>query len=162
MEVVRILLQQTLPERLMLASSSVSGRISREYKTRFGVSVIEWRVIAVLYEYGPLTQTELTDRTLMGKVAIHQACKLLEERHLINRSPNACDRRSHLVDLSMAGQDLYQRIMPVVADISRRIMGVLTVEEQCHFRAMLERVNDQVSRLNVSEFAIDMQGRRYG
>ena len=161
MEIVRAPVHQLLSERLMMTSGSVSGRISREYKIRFKVSAIEWRIIAVLYEYGPLTQTELTDRTLMGKVAIHQACKLLEERDLVDRSPNARDRRSHLVDLTIAGEDLYRRIMPAVADLSRRIMGVLTVEEQCHFRAMLERVRDQVSRLNECEFESDMHDRRY-
>ena len=50
--------------------------------TRFGLSVPEWRVMAVLGDSGPLTQRDLTRLTLMDKVAVNRACKVLEERGL--------------------------------------------------------------------------------
>ncbi len=59
-----------------------------EYRQRFGLSIPEWRVMAVLGDSGAMTQRELTRRTLMDKVAVNRACKVLEERDLAKRTPN--------------------------------------------------------------------------
>ncbi len=73
-------LREFLPYQLSITSNAVSGRIALEYRQRFGLSVPEWRVMAVLGDSGPLTQRDLTRLTLMDKVAVNRACKVLEER----------------------------------------------------------------------------------
>ena len=82
-------LKEFLPYQLSITSNAVSGRIALEYRTRFGLSVPEWRVMAVLGDSGALTQRDLTWMTLMDKVAVNSACKVLEERGLVSRRPNA-------------------------------------------------------------------------
>src|SRR5688572_17467849 len=96
-------LSEFLPYQLSITSNAVSGRIALEYRTRFGLSVPEWRVMAVLGDSGPLTQRELTRLTVMDKVAVNRACKGLEERGLASRQPNAQDGRSHLLRLTESG-----------------------------------------------------------
>ena len=91
-------LSEFLPYQLSITSNAVSGRIALEYRQRFGLSVPEWRVMAVLGDAGPLTQRDLTRLTLMDKVAVNRACKVLEERGLAVRQPNAADGRSHLLE----------------------------------------------------------------
>ena len=61
-------LSQFLPYQLSITSNAVSGRIAQEYRQHFGLSVPEWRVMAVLGDSGPLTQRELTQRTLRGLI----------------------------------------------------------------------------------------------
>src|SRR5690606_4023291 len=63
-------LSEFVPYQLSITSNAVSGRIALEYRQRFGLSVPEWRVMAVLGDSGPLTQRELTRLTLMDKVAV--------------------------------------------------------------------------------------------
>src|SRR5687768_2342777 len=58
-------LSEFLPYQLSITSNAVSGRIALEYRQRFGLSVPEWRVMAVLGDAGPLTQRDLTRLTLM-------------------------------------------------------------------------------------------------
>ena len=91
-------LSRFLPYQLSITSNAVSGRIAQEYRQHFGLSVPEWRVMAVLGDSGSLTQRDLTQRTLMDKVAVNRACKVLEERGLATRTPNAQDGRSHHLD----------------------------------------------------------------
>ena len=93
-------LAEFLPYQMSITSNAVSGRIALEYRQRFGLSVPEWRIMAVLGDSGPRTQRELTRLTLMDKVAVNRACKVLEERGLAAREPNAHDGRSHLLQLS--------------------------------------------------------------
>ena len=102
-------LAEFLPYQLSITSNAVSGRIALEYRQRFGLSVPEWRVMAILGDSGPLTQRDLTRLTLMDKVAVNRACKVLEERDLASRQPNAQDGRSHLLELTAKGREKYNR-----------------------------------------------------
>ncbi len=141
-------LSQFLPYRLSITSNAVSSRIGQEYRTRFGLSVPEWRVMAVLGDAGSITQRELTRLTLMDKVAVNRACKMLEERGLATRKPNALDGRSHLLTLTEDGQAMHCEIMPLAQEMERRIFAGLTVEEQSQFSALLGRVLEQISDLD--------------
>ena len=137
-----------LPYLLSITSNAVSGRIAQEYRERFGLSVPEWRVMAVLGESGRLTQRELTTLTLMDKVAVNRACKGLEERGLASRQPNASDGRSHLLELTAEGRAMHAQIMPLAVAMERRIFGALSAPEIAQFRALLERVRGSVGELD--------------
>lgn len=131
---------QFLPYLLSLTSNAVSGRIAQEYRARFALSVPEWRVMAVLGDSGSLTQRELTGLTLMDKVAVNRACKVLESRKLVWRQPHEQDGRSHLLALTETGRAMHGEIMPLAVAMEQRLFSVLSTEEIAQFRAMLERV----------------------
>jgi DNA-binding MarR family transcriptional regulator len=137
-----------LPYRLSVTSNAVSQRIAGEYRSRFGLSVPEWRVMAVLGDSGPLTQRELTSMTIMDKVAVNRACKVLEDRGLAVRRPNAQDGRSHLLELTAAGQTMHQQIMPLALEMERRLFARFTDEEIESFRSLLGRVRSEVDDLD--------------
>jgi len=140
-----------LPYRLSITSNAVSGRISQEYRSRFGLSVPEWRVMAVLGDAGAMTQRELTQMTLMDKVAVNRACKVLEERGLAERQPNAADGRSHLLELTAAGREMHGQIMPLALEMERRLFANFTDEEVDTFRSLLGRVRAEVVDLDADD-----------
>jgi DNA-binding MarR family transcriptional regulator len=148
-------LAQFLPYQLSITSNAVSGRIAQEYRQHFGLSVPEWRVMAVLGDSGALTQRELTRRTLMDKVAVNRACKVLEERGLAARTPNAQDGRSHHLGLTETGQAMFGQIMPLALEMERRVFTGFSAEEMAQFRALLERVRGQVGEVDSDD--IDSQ-----
>lgn len=146
-------LSKFLPYQLSLASNAVSGRIAMEYRQRFGLSIPEWRVMAILGDVGALTQRDLTRRTLMDKVAVNRACKGLEERDLAVRTPNEADGRSHLLDLTAAGRTMHGEIMPLAKEIERRLFEGFSADELELFRKLLERARYQAEEL--SDAALD-------
>lgn len=137
-----------LPYQLSVTSNAVSGRISQEYRERFGLNVPEWRVMAVLGDAGTLTQRELTEFTLMDKVAVNRACKVLEERGLAARQPNDRDGRSHLLELTDAGRAMHAAIMPLALEMERRLFSTFSEEERQAFRSLLARVKEEVRDLD--------------
>ncbi|MES2700034.1 MAG: MarR family winged helix-turn-helix transcriptional regulator [Pseudomonadota bacterium] len=141
-------LAKFLPYQLSITSNAVSGRIAQEYRQHFGLSVPEWRVMAVLGDSGALTQRELTQRTLMDKVAVNRACKVLEERGLAARTPNAQDGRSHHLGLTDSGRTMHGQIMPLAQEMERRVFAGFSPDEISQFRALLERVRAQVGELD--------------
>ena len=129
-----------LPYQLSITSNAASSLIAERYRARFGLKIAEWRVMAVLGDAGSATQRALTEATLMDKVAVNRACKVLEERGLIARSPNADDGRSHLLELTEEGRAIHSEVMPLARDIEREIFSTLAESEREKFRELLRRV----------------------
>jgi DNA-binding MarR family transcriptional regulator len=140
-----------LPYRLSTTSNAVSGRIAQEYRSRFGLSVPEWRVMAVLGDAGAMTQRELTQHTVMDKVAVNRACKVLEDRGLAVRRPNAQDGRSHLLELTAEGLAMHGQIMPLALEMERRLFASFADEEIEAFRSLLGRVRAVVDDLDADD-----------
>lgn len=137
-----------LPYMLSVTSNAVSGRIALEYRSRFGLRVPEWRVMAVLGDAGSLTQRELTALTLMDKVAVNRACKELEERGLAWRQPNSRDGRSHLLELTDDGRRMHGEIMPLALEMERRLLANFSEEEIAAFKSLLVRMKQEVRDLH--------------
>ncbi|MGB3166827.1 MAG: MarR family transcriptional regulator [Alteraurantiacibacter sp.] len=142
------LLARFLPYQLSLASNAVSGRIAMEYRQRWSLSIPEWRVMAVLGDAGAMTQRDLTRRTLMDKVAVNRACKVLEERGLARRQPNEQDGRSHLLELSSEGRAMHAEIMPIALQMEQKLFDGFTADELDLFRALLEKARLQADDLS--------------
>ena len=132
-------LSDFLPYRLSITSNAVSGRIAQEYRTRFGLSVPEWRVMAVLGDSGAMTQR------------VNRACKVLEDRGLAVRQPNASDGRSHLLELTGSGREMHGQIMPLALEMERRLFSTFTEEEIATFRSLLGRVRDEAADLDADD-----------
>lgn len=140
-------LAEFLPYQLSITSNAVSNRIAEVYRSEFGLKVTEWRAMAVLGDSGPLTQRQVTELTLMDKVAVNRACKMLEERGLASRKPNADDGRSHLLALTDAGWKVHDRIVPMARTMERRLLEPLDSAERQTFVALLQRLRDQSNKL---------------
>jgi DNA-binding MarR family transcriptional regulator len=138
-----LLLAEFLPYQLSIASNAVSDRIAQVYRSRFGLKIPEWRIMAVLGDAGAQTQRELTAATVMDKVAVNRACKTLEARGLLEREPNASDGRSHHLALTAEGRAMYDRIVPLALDMERRLFAPLSEEERETFARLLARVRAQ-------------------
>ncbi len=144
------LLAGFLPYRMAITATAVSGLIAGDYGDRFGLKIPEWRVMAVLGDTGPLTQRDLALATLMDKVAVNRACKALDERGLVQRSPNMTDGRSHHLELTAAGHALYAQIWPQAYAASEAIFAVLSREEAASLRQLLDKLLDQVRRIEAA------------
>ena len=129
-----------LPYQLSIASNAVSARIADLYQARFELKISEWRIMAVLGEADARTQRELAELTLMDKVAVNRACKVLEDRQLIARKPNAQDGRSHHVALTEAGREIYGQIMPLARDAEQQLLEPFAAEEREVLRDLLARL----------------------
>ena len=139
-----------LPYQLSIASNAVSDRIARQYQARFGLKIPEWRVMAVLGDAGELTQGDIVGLILMDKVAVNRACKALEDRGLVARSPNSRDGRSHFLELTPEGRAMYDRVMAIAIESEREIYSVLDEAERAQLKRLLTRLREQVIAMGES------------
>ena len=135
-----------LPYQLSVTSNAVSSLIAQRYRARFGLKIMEWRVMAVLGDAGAATQRALAEATLMDKVAVNRACKGLEDRGLAVRRPNETDGRSHLLELTGEGRAIHGEVMPLAREIEREIFTTLAPSEREQLRDLLKRVFAQADK----------------
>ena len=109
-------LESYLPYRLSILSNRVSSIIARTYQDKFGLSVTEWRIMAVLGEYPGASADEVSFKTQIEKSIISRALKKLLSRHLVHREVDEQDRRRQNLSLTETGADVYRQIVPVSYD----------------------------------------------
>jgi DNA-binding MarR family transcriptional regulator len=139
-----------LPYQLSVASNAVSDLIAERYRKRFALKIPEWRVMAILGDAGSMTQRALTAATLMDKVAVNRAVKVLEERGLVARVPNPGDGRSHLLELTGEGRAIHAEVMPLALAIERDLLSGFAQDQQAMLRDMLAAI-----RLRAGEMSRD-------
>jgi DNA-binding MarR family transcriptional regulator len=144
-----------LPYQLSVASNAVSALIAERYRKRFGLKIPEWRVMAVLGDaahHRGMTQRALTRATLMDKVAVNRAVRVLEERGLIARLPNPGDGRSQLLELTDEGRAIHGEVMPLALATERELLARFAPDEQALLRTMLAALHAR------AEAMMDEQG----
>ena len=62
-----------LPYRLSVLANTISRSFARLYAARFDLTIPEWRVMAVLGAYAPLSAGDVAARTAMDKVGVSRA-----------------------------------------------------------------------------------------
>jgi len=140
-------LQHYLPYRLSVAANAVSRLIALAYEEKFGLTIAQWRLIAVLAEEGPLTQQELCGRTIMDKVTVTRAGQGLLRRRLIKRIPNSTDGRSHRLVLTKTGEALYEEVVPLALEYEVKLLVGLAPHEVAQLEQQLRQLEQTAAAL---------------
>jgi len=143
-------LEKFLPYRLSIVAQLVSESLHDLYAGPFDLAVTEWRVMAALGRFAPLTASEVGQRIVMDKVAISRAVARLEERGLVERTADRADRRRAPLRLSAKGRGVHARIVPLALEYQAKLFGALTPEERRQFDALSDRlfIHAQLLRQN--------------
>ena len=128
-------LDRFLPYRLSVLSNTISTAIAGAYQRRFGLTIPEWRVMAVLAMNPGLSAAEVAQRTAMDKVAVSRAVTSLLKHRRIARQMARHDRRRSLLRLAPAGQRVYAQVVPFALAYERDLLRPLSARE----RAALDR-----------------------
>lgn len=140
-------LDRFLPYRLSVLASRTSRTLARRYRERFGLSIAEWRVMAVLGWREGLSASEIAERTAMDKVKVSRAITRLEQRKLLARSRDPSDRRISRHRLTAAGRAVYGQVVPLARAFEEHLLAVLTTEERRLLFALLDRLDARIENL---------------
>ena len=142
-----VVLERFLPYRLNVLASLTSQALAQIYAERFGLTIPGWRVLATLGQYGFRTARDIAAHGVMHKSTVSRATSQLEARGLVRRRPNREDRREELLELTEAGQEVYQAVVPEALAFEARLMSVLTPAEQGILMATIDKLDRHARRL---------------
>ena len=142
-----LILEDFLPYRLSITSHTVSTNIASVYEKRFGVSVPEWRVIAILGRYPGLSAVEVADRTLMDKVAVSRAVTKLIKTSRIDREFADVDRRRSILNLSEEGRQVHNEIAPLALQFEQELLQDISEKDYETFNTILDQLLGKARQL---------------
>ena len=144
----RLHLERFVPYRLSVLTNIVSMSIAEAYEREFGLSIPQWRVLAVLARYPDLSAIEVAERTAMDKVAVSRAVQGLLARRRLLRTYDSGDRRRTRLRLSTAGQSVYTRVAPLALSYEKKLLDALSATDRRALDRLLGRLVERARRLS--------------
>lgn len=135
-----LILEKFLPYRLSILSHTVSTTIAHAYDKRFGLSIPEWRVIAILGRFPGLSAVEVAERTLMDKVAVSRAVARLIKNGRIDRAFADADRRRSILNLSAEGRRVHDDVAPLALQFERDLLEGMSDDEIGQLNGIMDRL----------------------
>ena len=142
----RLDLERFLPYRLDILAESVSRGLSRLYKEPYGLGVPEWRVLAHLGQYAPITAKAIGAHSRMHKTKVSRAVAGLEALGFLVRSGSHEDRREDLLSLTAKGKAAYDDLAPKAADFARHLLDDLSTAERRALEHAIDHLLHKVER----------------
>jgi DNA-binding MarR family transcriptional regulator len=143
----RLVLEHFVPYRLSVVTNIVSTAIAGAYAKRFGLSIPEWRVIAVLGLEPGLSAAQVAERTAMDKVAVSRAVSTLLKSRRIARGFANADRRRSVLRLTRSGENVYWRVVPFARRYERELLADLTASERTRLDRLLAHLKRRAIEL---------------
>lgn len=134
--------EQSLAAILLSAKESVFAPMRPKLR-EYSITEPQWRVLRVINDRGATDATGLAEVGLLHAPSVTRILKELEERKLIEREPDANDRRRTLVALSPEGRE-------VVKVISRHVMHVMREYSERFGAERLERLANDLRALSAA------------
>ena len=140
-------LEAFLPYRLSVVTNHASRLFSRRYSEVYGLSIPEWRVLAVAGRFGGLSATEVVERTAMDKVKVSRAIRALLLRGLLARQEDAADRRVQRLAMTRAGRALHACIVPEAKALEAGLLAALAPDERQALHRLLDRLEARLQEM---------------
>lgn len=149
--VLELELERFLPYRLSVLSKRISTALAREYEERFGISLPQWRVMAVIGRHDLLSAGEVAGRTQMDKVKVSRAIAAMERKGLLHRTVDPKDLRVVRLHLTPAGVAISGRIAALALDWERRLVEGLDPRTRAGFERAIQFLNQRLDLLTATE-----------
>ena len=141
----KFLLEEFLPYKLSILSQSVSKLFENEYRTRFGLSMNEWRTLVIIGTHAPISARDICSRTLFDKMTVSRATLALKDKKFIVSKPDKNDARITLHSATRLGQSIYDDIIPIAKTYEKKLIRHLSKTERKLFYTIVDQLID-VSR----------------
>ena len=148
-------LENFVPYRITVLASHIAVTFAKQHAERFGLSIPEWRVVAVLGRYDGLSSGEVMERTSMDKAKVSRAVTRLTAAGIIHRDENVKDLRSNHLHLTARGRDIHDKITPIAQRLEQDLLSALTEDERRAFLRTLETLDRRVREMGKETGQLD-------
>jgi len=142
--------ENSLPHAFSVVANRISHMLERMYGELFGISVVDWRIIAILGTHYPLSAKALAELTAMDQVPVSRAIDQLFTKKLILRRTDKADRRRVALSLSKKGMEIYNQVMPLLYASEAMLISDLSDTDTAAIRRIMEMLVDRSGQLFAS------------
>ena len=148
-------IRDLLSYRLHVVANLLSRGAELRYRREFGVSLWEWRTIALLgAAEEPLSLGELARAAGIDKSQMSRVVSGLAKRRIVLREAHPGDGRGVRLTLSRNGRKLYEGLIRAAGQRDAVFRGCLTRDERAAFDRVLTKLAGQARELIEEEKAL--------
>lgn len=153
-------LDRFLPYRLSVLTNVVSSTIAEAYQRRFGLSIPEWRVLAVLARHPGVSAAEVARLTRMDAVAVSRAVARLLAAGRLRRTIARDDRRRSVLAMTATGTAVYREVAPLALGYERELLATLGAAERAALGRALDALTTRAQALSEARVALRQRRAR--
>jgi len=127
-------------------SNAFSQALSPVY-SKYGLGLLEWRVIATLGSFGELNGKQVGAHTGMHKTNVSRIVHGLIARNLIESNYRPRDQRAMYLRLTVEGQQRYRECSPLVMELARHLEDAIELEDREAFTRVLLKLTERAKYL---------------
>ncbi|MNH08026.1 HTH-type transcriptional repressor NicR [compost metagenome] len=113
------------------------------YQRKFGLTMNEWRLIALINTAGSLSLNRLAAQAQFDKGLTSRIVLKLTERGMVQREPDPNDARGVALSLTDQGRQLVAEVFPEAVELNQQLQSVLTRAEREVLLQVLEKLTHQ-------------------
>ena len=140
-------IRDLLSYRVHMVANLLSRGAELRYRREFGVSLWEWRTIALLGAAEPQSLGDLARAAGIDKSQMSRVVSGLAKRKLVMRDANDADGRGVHLRLSKAGRKLYGGLIGAAAERDAALRNCLSNNEKTVFARALSKLAGQARSL---------------
>jgi DNA-binding MarR family transcriptional regulator len=140
-------LENFLPYRLSVTSHRVARLFAAQYATQFGLTIPEWRVLAVIGRFGTCSPTAVGEFAAMDKVKVSRAAAALVAKGFLRQSQDPNDGRGRLPSMTRKGLTVHTDVVPLARGIEATLADGLTKAEWATLNKALQKLSAHVGDL---------------
>jgi DNA-binding MarR family transcriptional regulator len=131
---------QSLPSRLLGLAAGYAQRLVGERLSTLDARKWHYAVLAALEEFGPDSQSGLSDRTGIYRSDLVPTINELTAQGLVVRAPDPADRRRNAITLTERGRRQLQQLDRLIAEAEAEFLAPLSPADQAELVRILKLV----------------------
>ena len=134
-------IRDLLSYRIHYTANAMSRSAMIRYRDDFGISLGEWRTIALLGALPGMSLNELAKKANIDKGQMSRIVSSLSKAGYVGRDDVARAGRTIALSLTRRGQVLYNQLIDVAREREEAFMACLTEDEKRHLHSALTKLN---------------------
>ena len=121
--------------------------LAEMYAQKFGLPVSQWKVLAIIGYYAPMSAKEVAELTSLQPEKVTRAVDGLVAQHYVIRRQDPADRRRVILSLAAKGKDVYHDSERIRGAIEDEFLDVLQPAEREMFHRILDKLEGRAAEI---------------
>lgn len=136
-----ISLEARITYQCLLIATRITRLIEPMLADEYDLTAVNWRVLAVVGRYGPLSAKEVAQYTSTDAFFVSRSIVQLVKKGYMTRDVDDRDRRRSVLQLTKKGDVVKQEIEAVLSSIENELLRGLSAQERVNLRLTLQELS---------------------
>ncbi len=141
--------------RLVALARAMDRASKPAFARKFGLSLAEWRILAIIALEGEATLNGLAARVGYDKSQVSRVVATLSAGGSLRRVASLADQRSTLISLSDEGRALYEAALTLGREREKNLLAALSPEQRSALYRCMDILRDHLAEMDQAEETSD-------